>query len=119
MQVNNRRLRDYFHKNKPYSAENRAVEIENNSDGDSVVYARLYKTRIVRKNLSTGKMAVCSGGWNTITTTKAINACLPDGWKVARAHLITPNNNHIELKSNTWIELEEPEWFKKYVKPIY
>lgn len=115
-QINNRKLARHFAAGYPYCNKPRAVIVENTLDGP-IVYARLYKTNIVKR--FQGHIWVQTGGWNTITTIKAINACLPHGWAVSRNSLITPNGNTILLKENDWTELAEPEWYAKYVAPLY
>jgi len=119
MQKNNKRLSDFFNAELVYRTEDRGVEIERENDGTYTVYARLYKTRIVRKEGISGKISIRTGGWNTQTTTKAINACIPAGWEMYRGKLLTPKSNSISLKENDWTELVEPEWYIKYVHRIY
>jgi hypothetical protein len=107
MQVNNRKLARHFVAGKPYSTKDRGVEIAEDFNGIMCVYAKLYKTYIAKRDLN-GNLYISNGGWHTPTTTKAINACLPVGWRYSRRQLISPNKKVIDIPSTGWILVEEP-----------
>ena len=107
LQVNNRRLALSFAAGKSYNTKLRGVEITTDSrTGEQTVYARLYRTNIAK--LEKGELYVTYGGWPTSTTTKAINACLPAGWKYQRRQLITPNGRVIDVTPNWTLVKEVP-----------
>jgi len=116
MQINNKQLARHFNAGAPYSRKPRSVWVETTSEG-LIVYAKLYKTDIVKR--AKGQMWIKTAGWNTQTTMKAINACLPTGWSVSRSTLHTPRGNTIDISHGNWVALEEPEWYEKYVKNVY
>jgi hypothetical protein len=106
MQANNKKLSWNFLTSKPYSTKNRGVEVIEDKNGNKCVYARLYKTYIVKRD-SNGDLYITYGGWPTATTTKAINACLPIGWTYSKRQLISPNKTVINVSAN-WTAVKEP-----------
>lgn len=107
MQANNRKLAKCFVAGKAYSTRDRGVEVTVDFSGNQCICARLYKTYIAKRDLN-GNLYISNGGWHTPTTTKAINACLPVGWRYSRRQLISPNKKVIDIPSTGWILVEEP-----------
>jgi hypothetical protein len=107
MQKNNRRLAFNFINARKYSTRDRGVEVHVDDAGNITVYARLYRTYIAKWDATNCKLYVSHGGWPTMTTTKAINACLPSLWRYSRRQLIAPDNTTIDV-GPTWVLVEKP-----------
>lgn len=101
MQKNNAKLGFNFSKAKAYSDKTRGVEVTvDPNTGKQVIYARLYKTYIVKLE-ENGMLYIRHGGWPTVTTTKAINACLValrlTSWTYTKRQLVGPFGVRIDV----------------------
>jgi len=112
MNQRNRRLRDHFIAGKEYMsrADNRGVTIT--EDGlTTVIQGILFKSAIVKRTIDengydTFWINYCN--WKTVTTTAAMNACIPGGWRISRSKLYTPKQAVIAIPDTGWVKLEEP-----------
>lgn len=104
MQKNNTKLAWHFSTGRPYSNKTRGVDVVKDPvTGEITIYARLYKTYIAK--IERGQLYITHGGWPTATTTKAIDACLPVGWRYTRRQLIGPNGICVNVDSN-WVRVD-------------
>lgn len=112
MNQRNRRLRDHFIAGTEYMSrtDNRGVTIT--EDGlTTVIQGILFKSAIVKRTIDengydTFWINYCN--WRTVTTTTAMNACIPGGWHISRGRLYTPKKATITIPDTGWIKLEEP-----------
>lgn len=112
MNNRNRRLRDHFISAKEYAsaADNRGVRVVEDA-GTTTVLGFLHKSAIVKRTIDehgwdTFWINYCN--WRTVTTTAAMNACIPGGWTVSRGRLYTPKHASIAIPDTGWVKLEEP-----------
>lgn len=112
MNQRNRRLRDHFIAGAEYMsrADNRGVTIT--EDGlTTVIQGILHRSAIVKRTIDengydTFWINYCN--WRTVTTTAAMNACIPGGWHISRGKLYTPKQVAITIPDTGWVKLEEP-----------
>lgn len=114
MNCRNRKLRSHFICGDEYYSkkDNRGVAVYTDSGtGNTVITAMLHKNSIVErvsKPNGEQEFRINYAGWNTITTTTAINACIPEGWRLSRGKLITPRGVRISVPQTGWVLLEDP-----------
>lgn len=114
MNCRNLKLRSHFMNGDEYYSkkDNRGVQVHTNSStGNTIITALLHKNAIVERVIRPNgeqEFRINYAGWNTITTTIAINACIPGGWRLSRGKLITPRGVCISVPQTGWVLLEEP-----------
>jgi hypothetical protein len=123
MNCRNRKLRSHFINGDEYRSkkDNRGVQVYTDSTtGNTIITAMLHDNHIVSrisKPNGEQEFRINYAGWNTITTTIAINACIPGGWRLSRGQLITPKGMSIKVPMTGWVLLEEPadRYLKEWV----
>jgi hypothetical protein len=122
--LRNVKLQKCFWSGHEYSSnkDNRSVKIES-INNKMEIQARLHKNVIAKRcNVSwmdweradwdpdacNETMYISYAGWKTRTTSMAIAALLPSGWRYLNGHVLSPKGVRIEIPVDGYLKLIDP-----------